>query len=264
MKILFLGDIVGRSGREAICHYLPQLRAKYSIDITIANGENAAGGYGLTPQICSDLYKAGVDVITSGNHIWKNREVLKIIGQDTRVLRPLNFTSSSPGIGYTTIVGPHDINVMVVNLMGRVFMDLVDDPFQALEQHLLKFPLGNPQSRIIIVDFHAEATSEKMAFGYQFNGRVTAVLGTHTHVPTADHRILSKGTAYQTDVGMCGDYHSVIGFRAETVIPKFLKSGPNPRMEVAEGPGTVSGVVVECDTKSGLATAIFPIRENPF
>lgn len=259
MNILFLGDIVGRSGRDAVIQQTPLLKKQYEVDFVIANAENAAAGFGLTGEICRQLHDAQVDVITTGNHVWDNRDVLSVISSDSRLLRPLNFPKNAPGQGIVRYPFK-DTEIVVINLIGRVFMDLSDDPFSVLESTLQKLPLGTAQKRIIIVDFHAEATSEKLALGYHFDGRISAVLGTHTHVPTADARILPKGTAYQTDVGMCGDYNSILGFKVDTVIPKFLKLGPSKRMEVAEGTGTLCGVLLQISEISGLSQKVIPLQ----
>lgn len=259
MKILFWGDIVGRSGRDAVIQQNPKVKKQYGVDFVIANGENAAAGFGLTAEICRQLWDAQVNVITTGNHVWDNRDILSVISTDTRLIRPLNFPKGSVGNGFVSCrVGSTEI--VIINAIGRVFMDLADDPFAALDLILQKFPLGSSQNRVVIVDFHAEATSEKLALAYHFDGKVSAVLGTHTHVPTADARVLPRGTGYQTDVGMCGDYHSILGFKIETVIPKFLKLGPTKRKEVAEGPATLCGVILDIDPVTGLTKTITPLQ----
>lgn len=259
MNILFLGDIVGRSGRDAVIQNISALKSQYQINLTIANAENAAAGYGLTPEICESLFGSGVDVITTGNHVWDNRDILKLISSNPRVLRPANFSKGSPGNGYVNLqVG--EVECIVINAIGRVFMDLANDPISTLDEILKPYPLGQGKKRVIFIDFHAEATSEKLTIAYYLDGRATALVGTHTHVPTADCRILPKGLGYQTDVGMCGDYDSVLGFKFETVLPKFLKAGPSKRMEVATGKGTLCGVILACDPLSGKTIKITPIQ----
>ncbi len=259
MRILFLGDLVGRSGRDAAVEHLPKLRNELGIDLAIVNGENAAGGFGITEKICSELYAAGTDVVTTGNHVWDQRETVSFIGNDPRLLRPLNFPAGTPGHGsgvYRTRAGK---KVLVVNLMGRLFMDPLDDPFAAAVSELSSYTLGGSVDAIV-VDFHAEATSEKMAFAHMLDGKVSLVVGTHTHVPTADHQILPGGTAYMSDAGMCGDYDSVIGMEKPVPIARFTRKLPTDRLAPANGPATVCGVFLETNDKSGLATRIEPVR----
>jgi 2',3'-cyclic-nucleotide 2'-phosphodiesterase len=258
MRILFCGDIVGRTGRQAILLNAPRLRRELALDFVIVNGENAAHGFGLTAEICAELYRAGTDVITSGNHIWAKREIIPYIAGDPRLLRPVNFPPGTPGNGHGIYPLPDGRAILVVNAMGRIFMDAIDDPFRAVDALLKAHPLGSVAA--ILVDFHAEATSEKMAMGHFCDGRASAVVGSHTHVPTADHRILAKGTAYQTDTGMCGDYDSVIGMQKDGIIERFVTKMPGERMTVSEGDATLCGVVIETDDRSGLATSIAPLR----
>ena len=259
MKILFLGDIVGRSGRTAVTDALPELRERLGLDLVIVNGENAAGGFGITAKICAGLYQTGVDVITTGNHVWDQRELISYIDSDARLLRPLNFPKGTPGRGaglYQTRTGE---KVAVMNVMGRVFMDPLDDPVEAIEGELTRMRLGSTV-QAIVVDFHAEATSEKMAAGHFVDGRVSLFVGTHSHVPTADTQILPGGTAYQSDLGMCGDYDSVIGMKKEDALARFRRKMPGPRFEPAEGEATVCGIFVETDAKTGLARRAEPVR----
>jgi metallophosphoesterase (TIGR00282 family) len=258
MRFLLCGDIVGRRAREAVTREVPQLRRELGLDFVVANGENAAHGFGITDSICAELYAGGVDVITTGNHIWDRREIMTYIGSDPRLLRPINFPPGTPGNGFGVYALADGRKMVVVNAMARLFMDAIDDPFAALEHLLAEHKLGAVAA--ILLDFHGEASSEKNAMGYFCDGRVSAVLGTHCHVPTADYRILAKGTAYMTDVGMCGDYESVIGMQKESAIARFVRKLPGERMEVALGEPTICGAVVETDDVSGLASAIWPLR----
>ena len=259
MRLLFCGDIVGRSGREALKTYLPLLKQHFHIDGVIANGENASHGFGLTASICRDAYAIGVDVLTSGNHIWDKLEIAQHIGTDDRLIRPANYPPNTPGKGFTVFQTANHKKVLVINAMGRLFMDLLDDPFRAVDLILQGYHLGK-NIDAIIVDFHAEATSEKAAMGYFCDGRVSFVIGTHTHVPTADMRILPSGTAFQSDAGMCGDYNSIVGMNKDVPLAKFLKGmKTEKRMEPATGEGTLCGVLVTLKT-SGLAESIRPIR----
>lgn len=260
MKVLFCGDIVGRSGRDAVTEALPSLRRDMKLDFVIANGENAAHGFGLTEKICLELFEAGVDVITGGNHTWDKAEIIGYMERDKRVLRPINYPDGTPGRGIGEYKDGRGRRVKVVNIMCRLFMELLDDPFDAIEKSLQP---GTPKSagfEALIVDVHGEATSEKTALGHLIDGRASLVVGTHTHVPTADARILEAGTAYQTDAGMCGDYNSVIGMTKEPSIANFKRKFPRQRMSPAEGPGTLCGVVVETDDASGLALSVNPVR----
>ena len=250
MRILMVGDVVGKPGRRTVSALLPRLREEHQIDLIIANGENAAGGRGLTPSTASELFAAGVQVITSGNHIWTQREMLPLLDTKTPILRPLNYPNGVPGRGYLTISIP-GTEVTIVNLIGRVFMGEFESPFLAIDHVLAATPRNVP----VIVDFHAEATSEKQALGWYLAGRAVAVLGTHTHVATADTRILSPGTAYVTDVGMVGPARSVIGAKVDDVIPHFVTSLPT-RFEVADGPTMFNSVLVDVDAQQTKATAI--------
>lgn len=251
MKILFLGDIVGRSGRDAVISQVKSLRKSGEVEFVVASGDNAAGGFGINPNICKDLFEAGVDVITGGDHIWDQKEITPYLAQEKRLLRPQNFPDRTPGFGYGLYEAAGK-RILVMHLLGQVFMrDHVICPFAVADNVLASYALGRNVD-IILVDFHAEATSEKMAMGKYLDGRVTLVTGSHTHVPTADARVLPGGTAYHTDAGMCGDYDSVIGFDASGPLERFLTKLPKIRMEAAAGEATVCGTRVEVDSR-GLA-----------
>jgi hypothetical protein len=259
MRLLFLGDIVGRTGRRAVIDQLPSIRRRLAADFVIVNGENAAGGYGITLRIAEDLYAAGTDCVTTGNHVWDQRELLATIDGDDRLLRPANFPPGTPGRGAALLTAADGRRVLVVNLMARLFMDALDDPFAKADQVLdgLAMP-GDVDA--VVVDFHGEATSEKMAMGHHLDGRVSLVVGTHSHVPTADHMILAGGTAYQTDAGMCGDYDSVIGMKKEPAVARFVRKLPGERLTPAESPATICGLAVETDDATGLAVRCEPLR----
>jgi metallophosphoesterase (TIGR00282 family) len=259
MRVLFLGDVVGRSGRNALIETLPKLRARYAADFVAVNGENAAGGFGITEQILVELLDAGADVVTTGNHVWDQREALIFIERYDRLLRPLNFPANTPGRGAGLFKAANGADVLVINAQGRVFMGDLDDPFRAVERELEACGLKRGADAILI-DFHAEATSEKQAMGYFVDGRASAVIGTHTHVPTADEQILPHGTAYISDIGMCGDYDSVLGMEKEEPLSRFLTKIPTGRFQPALGPATISGVGIDIDDATGLARAIAPIR----
>ncbi len=263
MKLLFLGDIMGRSGRDAVIARLPDLSRSLELDFVVANGENAAHGFGVTAKICSELYDAGVDVITLGNHAWDQREIIGHIDQEARLLRPLNYPTGTPGRGAGIYTISRGRKVMVVQLMGRLYMDALDDPFAAVERELAKVRLGAGGVDAILVDMHAEASSEKMSIGHFCDGKVSAVVGSHTHVPTGDAQILPKGTAYKTDSGMCGDYDSVIGMVKDTAVARFVRKMPGDRLTPAEGEATVCGIFIETDDKTGLANRIAPLRLGP-
>ena len=259
MRLLFCGDIVGRPGRAAVVDHLADLRKRLALDFVVANGENAAGGFGITGKICQELFEAGVDAITGGNHIWDQREVLSYIDGEPRLLRPQNYPASTPGRGSGLFTAAKGRKVLVVSVMGRLFMDALDDPFACVERELAKHRLG-AGAQAIILDVHAEATSEKMAMGHAVDGRVSLCVGTHTHVPTADTMILPGGTAYQSDAGMCGDYDSVIGMDKVVPIARFTRKLPTERLSVARGEGTLCAVFVETDDKTGLALRAEPVR----
>lgn len=258
MKILFIGDIVGSPGREAIKKLVPLLKQELSIDFVVANAENASGGSGITAKVADDLFSSEVDVITSGDHIWKKVEIFELINKEDRILRPINYPSGAPGRGATVFKTKTGVKVGVINVNGRVFMDALECPFRttlAACEELAK------ETKIIIVDIHAEATSEKVALGWYLDGKVSAVLGTHTHIQTADEKILPKGTAYITDVGMTGPYDSVIGRRVEDVLTRFLSSIP-VRFEVAQENVQLHGALVEVDEKTGKAISIIRIAKK--
>ncbi len=257
MNILILGDVVGPAGREALKLNLPNILKEKNIDFTIVNGENSADdGHGITKEIANMFFNIGVDVITSGNHIWDKNETTDFITKEERLLRPANFAEGSPGNGYGTYnVKGKKYKVGVINLMGNVFMRKTEDVFTTASKIKKKFILKK-NFDFLIVDFHGETTSEKMAMGHYFDGQATAVVGTHTHVPTADSRILSNGTAYQTDIGMCGDYDSVIGMNKKNSLNKFLKEKDTTKHFPALGDATLSGIIVEGDISTGLAKRI--------
>jgi metallophosphoesterase (TIGR00282 family) len=258
MRLLFIGDIVGRAGRAVLFENLPKLRQAWSLDFVIVNGENAAGGFGITEAICADILAAGADCVTLGNHAFDQREALVFIARQRRLIRPLNYPSGTPGGGANLIATTTGAQVLVINLMGRVFMDALDDPFAAIAREVSACPLG-VGCDALVVDFHAEASSEKQAFAHFVDGRVSLVVGTHTHVPTADHQILPNGTAFVTDAGMTGDYDSVIGMEKEEPVRRFTTKLPATRFEPASGAATLCGIAVELDAK-GLAAKIAPVR----
>lgn len=258
MRLLFLGDVVGRSGRAAIAEHVPKLRQKLQLDFVVANGENAAGGFGLTEAIAQDFLDAGVDSITLGNHSFDQREALIFIERAPHVLRPANYPAGTPGRGGWLYETRDGARVLVVSVMGRVFMDALDDPFVAAEREISACPLGLGCDAIIL-DIHAEASSEKQALAHYVDGRVSLAIGSHTHVPTADGRILPHGTAFQSDAGMCGDYDSVIGMDKDEPIRRFLRKTPGARFEPADGPGTLCGLFVETGA-DGLARRVAPVR----
>jgi len=250
---------MGPSGRKALVDKLPNLIKKKNLDFVIVNGENAADpGVGITKKIVEEFLNAGVDVITTGNHVWDQKEAMEFIDKEKRLLRPQNLTKGSPGEGYGIFNSKNNKKVAVVNLMGNIFMKKCDDVFEAAKKFIQLVELKK-DADFIVVDLHGEITSEKMAMGYLFDGKATMVVGTHTHVPTSDHRILDKGTAYQTDVGMCGDYDSVIGMNRDNSLKKFLKDPTAKKHFPALGKGTLSGLMVEADDKTGLANKVEPI-----
>jgi 2',3'-cyclic-nucleotide 2'-phosphodiesterase len=260
MRLIFIGDVVGKSGREAVAAHLPSLRERHSPDVVVVNGENAAHGFGITQDIYNALRDAGADVVTLGNHAFDQREALVFIEREERLIRPCNWNAGCPGRGSTLVTTSKGQRVLVINAMGRVMVEpSLDDPFAALDREVETCRLGR-DCDAILVDFHAEATSEKMAMGHFLDGRASLVVGTHTHVPTADHRILSGGTAYMTDAGMTGDYDSVIGMDKAEPLQRFLRKLPVERMRPAEGEAMLCGVMVDTDETTGLAVAIAPIR----
>ncbi|MEZ5933343.1 MAG: TIGR00282 family metallophosphoesterase [Alphaproteobacteria bacterium] len=259
MRILYCGDVVGRAGRDVIMASLARLREQHRLDVIVVNGENAAGGFGLTPAICDDFYAAGADLITTGNHVFDQRDLIGHISKEQRLIRPLNMAEGTPGRGVGEVRLPDGRRFLAIQLMGRLFMGLYDDPFRALDAELAKYALGHTV-QAILVDIHAEATSEKLAIGHTADGRVSLVAGTHTHVPTADAQILTGGTAYITDVGMTGDYDSVIGMEKTSSIKRFRSDVPGPRMTPALGEATLCAVMVETDDRTGLARSIEQIK----
>ena len=259
MKLVYFGDVMGKSGRTGINTHLPSIIEKLAPDFIMLNGENAAHGFGITEKICTQFFNLGVDVITTGNHVWDQREIINYIVKEPRLLRPLNYPQHTPGEGFGIFEARNGVKILVGQVMGRLFMESLDDPFVSMDKLLSKYKMGEAVN-CAVVDVHAEATSEKMAIGQYLDGRVSMVVGTHSHVPTADAQILSKGTAYQTDLGMCGDYDSVIGMQQDAAIGKFIKRMPSERLEPANGEASVCGVFMECDDNSGHAKRIEPIR----
>ncbi len=257
MNILFVGDIFGSAGRHIVREHLPHLLESYAVDLLVINGENAAGGFGITPSLAEEIFDLGAHVITTGNHIWDKKEIFPYMavpadsyGRGRRILRPANYADSTPGFGVYEGTLPSGQTYAVINLQGRVFMSSCDDPFRKADELLQKIT-----ARVILVDFHAEASSEKVALGWYLDGRVTAVLGTHTHIPTADERVLPQGTAYQTDVGMSGPYDSVIGVEKDLVVQRFLTGMPG-KFEAAKGNPKLCALCIKCDGGTGRAQAV--------
>jgi metallophosphoesterase (TIGR00282 family) len=261
MRLAFFGDVVGKSGRDGLADHLPGLRRALKLDFVVVNAENAAAGFGITENTAREIYDAGADCLTLGNHSWDQKEALTYIVREPRLIRPANYPilSDTPGRGSNLFVLQDGRRILVVNLLGRIHMDALDDPFHAVERELASAPLGEAADAVII-DMHAEATSEKMAMGHYCDGRASLVVGTHTHVPTADAQILNGGTAYQSDAGACADYDSVIGNDKEEPLRRFTTRISGGRYQPASGPATVCGVFVETDDKTGLAKRIEPIR----
>jgi 2',3'-cyclic-nucleotide 2'-phosphodiesterase len=259
VRILFVGDVVGRSGRTAVAEHLPEMIRNWSLDLVVVNGENAAGGFGITEAIYQEFIDAGADAVTLGNHSWDQREALVFIERAPRLVRPANFPPGTPGRGAALIDTKSGKRALVINAIGRVFMTPFDDPFAILARELAACPLREAADAVV-VDFHGEASSEKQAVGYFCDGRASLVVGTHTHVPTADHQILPAGTAYMTDAGMTGDYDSIIGMQKDEPMRRFTSGIPAARFEPALGPATLSGVAVETDDASGLAVKVAPVR----
>ena len=259
MRILFVGDIVGRSGRRVVLDRLPGLIADWKLDCVIVNGENSAGGFGITEAIYQELTDAGADAVTLGNHAWDQREALVFIERAPRLIRPVNYPQGTPGRGAALIETRNGAQVLVVNAMGRIFMDPLDDPFAAVERELSACTLKRAADAIVI-DIHAEASSEKQAMGHFADGRASLVVGTHTHAPTADHQILPGGTAFMTDVGMSGDYDSIIGMMKDEPMARFLRKIPASRFEPAGGEATLCAVAVETDDATGLARKVAGVR----
>ena len=259
MRLLFLGDVVGKTGRKALIERLPGLRKRYDLDFVVVNGENSAAGFGITEAIFQSFIDAGADVVTLGNHTWDQKDTLVYIERHDRLIRPLNYPAGTPGKGAGLFEARNGAQVLVINVLGRVYMNEIDCPFRAVEAEIEACPLRDVADAIV-VDMHAEATSEKQAMGHYLDGRVSLVVGTHTHTPTSDDRVLAKGTAYMSDVGMCGDYEGVLGMDAEEPIHRFVTRIPRGRFQPADGEGTVSGIAVEIDDASGLALHCEPLR----
>jgi len=259
MRLLFVGDVVGRSGRTVVTERLPGLVRDWKLDCVIVNGENAAGGFGITEAIYQELLDAGADVITGGNHSWDQREALVFIERAPRLLRPINYPKGTPGRGIAVFDAKNGARVLVINVMGRVFMDPLDDPFAAIERELTACPL-KAAADAVVIDIHCEATSEKQAMGHFCDGRASLVVGTHTHVQTSDYRVLPGGTGFLTDVGMTGDYDSVIGMGKAEPLRRFVHRVPSGKFEPASGPATLCAVALETDDATGLATRIAPVR----
>lgn len=252
MKLLVAGDIVGKAGRNIVRSGLARLRSREDFDLIVVNVENAAAGFGVTPDIAGKLFDSGVDVLTTGNHVWDKKEIFGYLEHEPRILRPINYPDGCPGAGLFVATTASGVDVAVINVQGRVFMPLIDCPFQAID-HALEALTG--KTKHVLVDLHAETTSEKMAMAWYLDGRVSAVVGTHTHVPTADERILPKGTAYITDLGMCGAYDSVIGIEPETSLPRFLTAMPTKFVPAKANPW-MCGVIIDVDEDTGLARDI--------
>ncbi|MDP3791270.1 MAG: TIGR00282 family metallophosphoesterase [Candidatus Omnitrophota bacterium] len=258
MRVLFIGDIVGEPGRHAIKELVPKIVKREKIDFIVANGENVAGGSGITPMLVDELLGYGIDVITSGDHIWKRKEISDRLSQDARILRPANYPRESPGSGSTVVESKSGVEVGVINLQGRVFMQAIECPFRAAKAEVDRI---KNKARVIIVDIHAEATSEKMAMGWFLDGSVSAIIGTHTHVQTADEKILPKGTAFLTDAGMTGPFDSVIGRNKEQILTRFISQMPT-KFEMAEGDVQLHGAIIDIDEKTGKAESIKRVQEK--
>jgi metallophosphoesterase (TIGR00282 family) len=259
LRILFIGDVVGRTGRDAIVEHLPKAIADWKIDLAIVNGENAAGGFGITEAIYNDFIDAGADAVTLGNHSWNQKEALVFIERAPRLVRPINYMPGTPGRGAALIETRNGQRALVINALGRLFMEPVDDPFAMIDREIEACPLRQAADAIV-VDFHCEATSEKQGAGHFCDGRVSLVVGTHTHIPTSDHQILPNGTAYMTDAGMTGDYDSIIGMQKAEPLRRFTTGIPSGRFEPATGVATMSGIAVETDDATGLAIRVAPVR----
>jgi metallophosphoesterase (TIGR00282 family) len=259
MRILFIGDVVGRTGRHVIIERLPALIRDWKLDLVVVNAENAAGGFGITETIYGELIEAGADAVTLGNHAWDQKEALVFIERAPRLIRPVNYPPGTPGRGAALIEAKNGARALVINVMGRVFMEPLDDPFAAIDRELTACPLG-AGTDAIVVDMHAETTSEKQSMGVFCDGRASLVAGTHTHVPAADMRIQRRGTAFISDVGMTGDYDSIIGMTSEEPLHRFLRRYPSGRFEASSGPATLCGLAVETDDGSGLAKRVGAVR----
>ncbi len=262
MKLLFLGDVMGRAGREAVTQHLPRLRAEWRLDFVVVNGENATSGAGLSGEHAKALLAAGADVVTLGDHAFDQKDMLSYIEAEPRIVRPLNYSKAAPGRGFRVYDAPGGRKVLVAQVLGQVFMKRpFDDPFSAIDTVLRQYPMGG-MVQASLIDVHCEATSEKMAMGHWCDGRASVVVGTHTHVPTADAMILSGGTAYLSDAGMCGDYESVIGMDKAEPLRRFITGMPKGRFEPALGPATLSGLYLETDDRTGKASKIAMVRQG--
>jgi len=261
MRILFLGDVVGRTGRDTVAAALPGLRSALRIDLAIVNGENASHGFGLAPDMARALFAAGADVITLGNHAWDRKEIIPYIAENPRLIRPLNYPPGTPGNGSVVVTLQDGRKALVLQAMGRLFMDPLDCPFRGTAEVLKNYRLG-ASVQAIVADIHAEASSEKMAYGHMFDGQISLVVGTHTHCPSADAQVLPGGTAFQSDAGMCGDYDSVIGMSKDGAGLRFWRKMPGEKLNPAEGAATICGVFVETDDATGLARRIAPVRQG--
>lgn len=259
LRIIYCGDVVGRAGRDVVLNNAKTLKELYKADALIVNVENASHGFGVTPGICRDFLEKGVDAMVTGNHVWQQREIIPFLNDCKKIIRPLNYPENLPGRGFMEIPLPDGKKILIIQLLGRTFMEAVDCPIQAIDKLLKNYILGS-NVNAILVDIHAEATSEKLSMGYYLDGRVSAVAGTHTHVPTADYRLLRKGTAYITDVGMCGDYDSVLGFEIDEPISRLARRYSGTRLTPSKGTGTIYGVVIDVDDESGLALNIAQIK----
>jgi metallophosphoesterase (TIGR00282 family) len=260
MRILFLGDVMGRAGRSAVVNKLPKLKADLRVDFAVVNGENATSGVGLSSAHAKSLLEAGADVLTLGDHAFDQKDMLQFIEQEPRIIRPINFSKAAPGKGARIFSAPNGRKILVAQVLGQVFMKRpFDDPFSALDGLLRQYPRGG-QVQASLIDIHCEATSEKMAVGHFCDGRASVVVGTHTHVPTADAMVLPGGTAYLSDAGMCGDYHSVIGMKKDEPLRRFITGMPKGRFEPALGEATLSGLFVETDDRTGAAISVSPVR----
>lgn len=260
MRILFVGDVMGRSGRDAVAKHLPNLKEKLSPDVVIVNVDNAAHGRGVNEKICKELYALGVDVLTGGNHIWDQREILAYIARDPKLLRPINYPEETQGNGFIIHQLQNGQKILIIHALACLFMEPMENPFRMVMDVVKRHPMGGQQIQAIFLDFHGEATSETMAMAQYLDGKVSGVVGTHTHIPTADSQVLPYGTAFQTDAGMTGDYDSVIGVRKDIPIHKFSRKIPGERMIPADGEATFCGTLIETDDKTGLALNISPIR----
>lgn len=260
MRLLFIGDVYGRSGREAVEKHVPDLKDKLNLDIVVVNGENAAHGRGVTSKMCQAMFDVGVDCVTTGDHAWDQREIIPYFDREKRLIRPMNYPEGAYGSGLCEVQMPDGRKALIINMMARVFMNtVIDCPFQKIDSVLNGKRLGQNYAAIF-VDFHGEATSEKMAFGHYVDGRVSGIIGTHTHIPTADNHVMQGGTAYMSDAGMTGDYNSVIGAKKEVPIHRFVKKTPAHHLEPADGEATLCGAVIDIHDQTGLATNIQRLR----